>query len=199
MSNRLTPKKHNTDFGPGDKTYFGFWVYLMTDCVVFGSLFATFIVLRSSTFGGPNGAELFSLNYVLVETLILLISSLTSGLALLALRNGLKQQALLWLGATFLLGVAFLGLELHEFNTLYQEGNSWRASAFLSAFFTLVGTHGLHILVGLVWLSVMGIKIMRFGTHQTNVKRLWLFSVFWHFLDIVWIFIFSIVFLMGVI
>ncbi len=199
MKSNEISKSQDTEFGPQDKTYFGFWVYLMTDCVLFGALFATFIVLRNSTFGGPSGAELFSLNYVLVETLILLASSLTSGLALIALRNGLKRQALVLLGATFLLGAAFLGLEINEFNNLYQEGNSWRASAFLSSFFTLVGTHGLHITIGLTWLSVMGVKIWRSGVNQSNIKRLWLFSIFWHFLDIVWIFIFSIVFLMGVI
>lgn len=184
-------------FGPHDKTYFGFWVYLMTDCVLFGTLFATFIVLRTATFGGPGGSDLFNLNYVLAETLILLVSSLTIGLALLAAHSGLKKQALWWLAATFTLGAAFLTLELQEFSQLYSEGNSWRASAFLSAFYTLVGTHGLHITVGLMWLGVMAIKIWKIGTSASNIKRLWLFSIFWHFLDIVWIFIFSIVFLMG--
>ncbi len=199
MSVNLASSTHSSQFSSKDKTYFGFWVYLMTDCVVFGSLIATFIVLRGSTFGGENGASLFNLNYVLAETLLLLTSSLTAGMAMLAARNGLKNRALWWLAITFLLGVAFLSLELREFSQLYNEGNSWRTSAFLSAFFTLVGTHGLHIAAGLIWLSVMMIKIWRVGTTQVNIKRLWLFSVFWHFLDIVWIFIFSIVFLMGVV
>lgn len=199
MSGPATTRTTNGEFGPSDKTYFGFWVYLMTDCVVFGTLIATFIVLRNSTFGGDSGADLFSLNYVLAETLILLTSSLSAGVAILAAINGLKNRTMWWMALTFLLGLAFLVLEIREFSNLYNEGNSWQANAFLSSFFTLVGTHGLHITAGLVWLIVLIVKIWRAGTNPTNIKRLWLFSVFWHFLDIVWIFIFSIVFLMGVV
>jgi cytochrome o ubiquinol oxidase subunit 3 len=179
------------------RSLFGFWVYLMTDCVLFASLFATFAVLRNNTFGGPGGKELFSLPYVLTETLILLTSSFSCGLATLAARRGRKQQTLLWLGLTFLLGAAFLGMELTEFHHLAAEGNSWRRSGFLSAFFTLVGTHGLHITAGLTWMAVMMFKIARKGLYDANLRRLTMLSMFWHFLDVVWIFIFTVVYLMG--
>jgi cytochrome o ubiquinol oxidase subunit 3 len=179
------------------KTVFGFWVYLMTDCVLFASLFATFAVLRNNTYGGPSGESLFSLSFVLAETLILLTSSFACGLGILSARQGLKKRTLICFGITFLLGLAFLGLELHEFSHLYNEGNSWRHSAFLSSFFTLVGTHGFHITIGLIWMAVMMFRVYKLGLSQTNVKRLTMLSLFWHFLDIVWIFIFTVVYLMG--
>lgn len=180
------------------KALLGFWIYLMTDCVLFASLFATFAVLRGETFGGPSGHDLFSLPYVLTETLILLTSSFTCGLGLLAARQGAKNQVIFWFGLTFLLGAAFLGLELREFTHLVQDGDSWRRSGFLSAFFTLVGTHGLHISVGLLWMLVMMVRTAAVGLTSNTVRKLTMLSLFWHFLDIVWIFIFSIVYLMGV-
>jgi len=181
-----------------EKTLFGFWVYIMTDCVLFASLFATFAVLRGNTNGGPNGAELFSLPYVLIETLLLLTSSFTCGLALLSARKQDKVSTLLWFGVTFLLGLAFLGMELTEFRHLAAEGNSWRRSGFLSSYFTLVATHGLHITVGLLWMATMVTKIVRAGLgHASTLKRLTMLSMFWHFLDVVWIFIFTIVYLVG--
>lgn len=182
-----------------EKTIFGFWVYLMTDCVLFASLFATFAVLRNNTYGGPSGETLFSLSFVLTETLILLTSSFTCGLGILAARQGQRSRVLLLFAITFLLGLAFLGLELHEFSNLYHEGNSWRRSGFLSAFFTLVGTHGTHITFGLIWMGVMMWRIANLGLSRVNIKRLTMLSLFWHFLDIVWIFIFSIVYLFGAI
>jgi cytochrome o ubiquinol oxidase subunit III len=181
------------------KTIFGFWVYLMTDCVLFASLFATFAVLRNNTYGGPGGDTLFSLSFVLTETLILLTSSFSCGLGILAARRCQKNLVLALFGLTFLLGLAFIGLELHEFSHLYHEGNSWRRSGFLSAFFTLVGTHGAHISVGLLWMAVMMLKIKSKGLTDSNVKRLTMLSLFWHFLDIVWIFIFTVVYLMGIV
>jgi len=181
------------------KTIFGFWVYLMTDCVLFASLFATFAVLRNNTYGGPSGEELFSLPFVLTETLILLTSSFTCGLAILAARRGNKAQVMQWFGVTFLLGLAFLALELNEFSHLVVDGHSWRESAFLSSFFTLVGTHGFHITIGLTWMATMLGVVSRRGLTEVNVRRLVCLSLFWHFLDIIWIFIFSIVYLMGVI
>lgn len=181
------------------KTIFGFWVYLMTDCVLFAILFATFAVLRGNTFGGPGGRELFSLPFVLTETLILLTSSFTCGLAMLAVHRGARKQVLVWFAITFLLGVFFLSMELTEFSHLAREGNSWRRSGFLSAFFTLVGTHGLHIVTGLLWMAVLLVKTLRGGLVRATVRRLTMLSLFWHFLDIVWIFIFTIVYLMGAI
>jgi cytochrome o ubiquinol oxidase subunit 3 len=179
------------------KTIFGFWVYLMTDCVLFASLFATYAVLHTHTYGGPSGQELFSLPFVLAETLILLTSSFTCGLAILAAKKPDRQQVLIWLAITGLLGLTFLGLELSEFHKLAAEGNSWRRSGFLSAFFTLVGTHGLHIATGLLWMGVMMFQTLKRGLTASVVKRLTLLSMFWHFLDIIWIFIFTIVYLMG--
>lgn len=180
-----------------EKTPFGFWVYLMTDCVLFASLFASYAVLRDNTFGGPSGAELFSLPFVLTETVILLTSSFTAGLALLAMHKGNKQQVLMLLGITFLLGAAFLTMELTEFHKLVSEGNSWTRSGFLSAFFTLVGTHGAHITSGLIWILVLVWQTAKRGISVSAARRLTLFSLFWHFLDIVWIFIFTMVYLLG--
>lgn len=182
-----------------EKTLFGFWVYIMTDCVLFAGLFATFAVLRFSTFGGPDAKDLFDLQFVFVETLLLLISSFTCGLAVLAARGGDKQKTLTWLAVTFLIGLAFIGMEINEFSNLVNEGHSWQTSAFLSAFFTLVGTHGLHIIVGLLWILSLFWLILRRGLGRHTVRKLVLFSLFWHFLDIVWIFIFTIVYLLGVI
>ncbi|TAL15035.1 cytochrome o ubiquinol oxidase subunit III [Patescibacteria group bacterium] len=180
-----------------EKKTLGFWIYLMTDCVLFAGLFATFAVLHTSTFGGPSGAKLFDLPFVLVETMILLTSSFTIGLAILGGARGFKKQTLVWLIVTFALGAAFLTLELTEFSHLVADGNGWDRSAFLSSFFTLVGTHGLHITIGLLWLLVMIVRLWKFNFRQTDLNRLALFGLFWHFLDIVWIFIFSIVYLIG--
>jgi cytochrome o ubiquinol oxidase subunit 3 len=176
----------------------GFWIYLMTDCVLFATLFATYAVLHTSTAGGPTSKEIFDLPFVLVETLILLTSSFTIGMALIASKTGNKRLTLTWLAATFALGAAFLGMELYEFTLLALEGNSWQRSGFLSAFFTLVGTHGAHILVGLLWLGVLMVRIVRGGLGANDVRRLALFGLFWHFLDIIWICLFTIVYLMGV-
>jgi cytochrome o ubiquinol oxidase subunit 3 len=155
--------------------------------------------LRHNTFGGPGGEELFSLPFVLAETLILLTSSFSCGLGMLTANRGIKKLSMTLFAVTFLLGAAFLALEINEFHKLAAEGNSWRRSGFLSAFFTLVGTHGAHITVGLIWIAVMMYRVARRGLTATNLKRLKMLSMFWHFLDIVWIFIFSIVYLMGVI
>jgi len=179
------------------KTIFGFWVYLMTDCVLFATLFATFAVLRNNTFGGPAGNELFSLPFVLIETLVLLTSSFTVGLGVLAARRRDRNQVLLFFGITMLLGIFFLTMELTEFHKLYVEGNSWRRSGFLSAFFTLVGTHGLHIASGLLWMAIMMLRTARHGLTDLSIKRLTMLSMFWHFLDIIWIFIFTVVYLMA--
>jgi cytochrome o ubiquinol oxidase subunit 3 len=181
------------------KANFGFWLYLMTDCVLFASLFAVFAVLRHSTFGGPTGAQLFSLPYVLAETLILLTSSFICGLSMVFAQQRLHRAMLIGLGFTFLLGISFLLMEINEFHHLAAEGNSWRRSGFLSAYFVLVGTHGLHITAGLLWLGVLRVKIWRQGLTANNMRKLTMFSLFWHFLDIIWIFIFTIVYLMGAI
>jgi cytochrome o ubiquinol oxidase subunit 3 len=176
-----------------DKTMFGFWVYIMTDCVLFASIFATYAVLQ----GRATGHELFNLPFVLVETLLLLTSSFICGLGILAAHARNKQLVLIWFGLTFMLGLTFLGMELTEFHSLVADGHSWQASGFLSAYFTLVGTHGLHIAFGLLWIAVLLIRIARQGLTDRSIKRLTLLSLFWHFLDVVWIFIFTIVYLLG--
>jgi len=192
-----TPAEIKEDVHNDSKTVFGFWVYLMTDCVLFASLFATYAVLHNNTFGGPSGSELFNLQFVLTETILLLTSSYTCGLAMLAARRGDKRQVLIWFTITFLLGLGFLGMELNEFHHLVQEGNSWRRSGFLSSFFTLVATHGLHITIGLLWIIVLLSQVVQKGLVRPVVRRLTMLSLFWHFLDVVWIFIFTIVYMKG--
>lgn len=180
-----------------DRSLFGFWLYLMTDCILFATLFATFVVMRNNTAGGPAGNTLFDLPYVLAETLLLLTSSFTAGLSMIALRMQRKRQVLGWLAVTFVLGAAFLVMELLEFHHLAADGNSWRRSGFLSAYFTLVGTHGLHITFGLIWMGVLAWKLRAQSLNQNMLRRLTMLNMFWHFLDIVWIFIFSIVYMIG--
>jgi cytochrome o ubiquinol oxidase subunit 3 len=176
----------------------GFWIYLMTDCVLFAALFATYAVLHTSTFGGPSGHTLFDPPFVLAETIILLTSSFTIGLAILSSRNSKKNATIIWLCVTFLLGASFLAMELTEFSSLVSDGNGWGRSAFLSAFFTLVGTHGLHITIGLLWIGVMIYRILASNMKAIDIRRLALLSLFWHFLDVIWICIFTVVYMMGV-
>jgi cytochrome o ubiquinol oxidase subunit 3 len=186
-----------TEEASDDRAGFGFWVYLMTDLLMFAVLFATFAVLRNNTAGGPTGEELFKLPGVLAETLILLTSSFTAGLGMLAARRGSKKQVLTWFGITFLLGLAFLSIELTEFAEFIREGHTAQKSASMSSFFTLVGTHGAHITAGLLWMGTTLVFIWKRGLDSHLVRKLSLLSLFWHFLDIVWIFIFTVVYLMA--
>lgn len=194
QSGNLSDERREAD----SRSMLGFWTYIMTDCVLFASLFATYVVLRHGTYGGPTSKDLFEPGFALAETLILLTSSFTVGLAMLAVYRRRKQQALAWFAVTFLLGLAFLVMEITEFRHLIIAGNSWQRSGFLSAFFTLVGTHGLHITIGLSWMAAMMVKLARRGFGRTNLRRLTMLSLFWHFLDIVWIFIFTVVYMLGV-
>ncbi|MGO9936024.1 MAG: cytochrome o ubiquinol oxidase subunit III [Steroidobacteraceae bacterium] len=183
----------------GQTTALGFWIYLMSDCILFSALFATYAVLRNAVAGGPAGAELFHLPYVLIETLCLLVSSITYGMVMLALKAQKRRAVLGWLLITAVLGACFITMEVHEFSHMIGEGAGPDRSAFLSSFFTLVGTHGLHVSAGLIWMLVMMIQVARTGLTSTNASRLLCLSLFWHFLDIVWIGVFTIVYLMGVI
>lgn len=192
----LTKETHH-EAEANDRTMFGFWIYLMTDLLMFAVLFAVFAVLRNNTLGGPTGADLFSPGLALTETLILLTSSFTAGLGMIAARRGLKNQVLAWFGVTLLLGLAFLGIELYEFAEFIHEGHTMRVNAFLSSFFVLVGTHGLHITSGLLWGIITLIFVAKRGLTKGIVRKLALLSLFWHFLDIVWIFIFTVVYLMA--
>jgi cytochrome o ubiquinol oxidase subunit 3 len=169
----------------------------MTDLVIFAVLFACFIVLHENTFGGPSGKELFHLPSVLAETLILLTSSFTCSLGMLAVHRRLKTWAIIWFILTFLLGSAFLFIEISEFSDLVGRGASWQRSAFLSSFFTLVGTHGLHISVGLLWMVVMMFRIALSPFVEHSISRIFRMTLFWHFLDFVWIFIFTVVYGIG--
>jgi len=180
-----------------DKHVFGFWVYLMTDLIIFGVLFAAYAVLQGNTFGGPSGQQLFSLPSALADTLILLTSSFTCGLAMLAAQSKKVNQTIAWLTVTFVLGATFLTLELTEFSRFAAAGNTPQRSAFLSSFFTLVGTHGLHIAVGLLWIIVSIVQLKLRGLTPAITSKITRFTLFWHFLDIVWIFIFTMVYLMG--
>lgn len=181
-----------------DRTHFGFWLYLMTDCVLFGTLFATYAVLHNNTFGGVSSRDIFELPDVLIETFLLLMSSFTCGMAMMVARHHAKMQVVAWLAVTFLLGLGFIFLEVREFHHFVQAGHKWNKSGFLSAFFTLVGTHGLHVSCGLLWMGVMMWQIGTRGVTSHTLRRFTCLRMFWHFLDVVWIFIFSFVYLMGV-
>ncbi|HWZ47903.1 MAG TPA: cytochrome o ubiquinol oxidase subunit III [Herbaspirillum sp.] len=177
------------------KTTVGFWIYLMSDCLIFSVLFATFGVLAANTAGGPSGKDLFELPYVFGETTLLLISSFTFGMAMLNLPTGRKNKVIGWLAVTFLLGAGFIGMELYEFGNLIHQGAGPGTSAFLSAYFTLVGTHGLHVICGLLWIAVLMHQIKRFGLDGMTQRRLACLSLFWHFLDLVWICVFTFIYL----
>jgi cytochrome o ubiquinol oxidase subunit III len=177
---------------------FGFWLYLMSDVIIFSTLFATFVVLGRNYAGGPTGKELFDLPYLLGETLLLLFSSATYGLVMLAVHAGRKQWVLIGLAVTLLLGLGFVSMEIHEFHGMIAAGHGPDRSAFLSSFFTLVGTHGAHVTFGLIWMAVVIGQVAVKGLTSPVQSRLMRLSMFWHFLDIIWIGIFSIVYLMGV-
>jgi cytochrome o ubiquinol oxidase subunit 3 len=155
--------------------------------------------LHTNTFGGPGAKELFSMPLVLAETFILLTSSFTYGIALLSAFKRHMKTTMIFLALTFILGLSFVAIELTEFTHLYLEGHTWQKSAFLSAYFTLVGTHGLHVSIGLIWMAALMIQLWRHGITRMTQRKLTALGLFWHFLDIVWIFIFTIVYLMGVI
>ncbi len=171
----------------------------MTDFVLFASLFAVYAVLRSNTFGGSGGHELFNGPFVLTETLILLTSSFSIGLSLIAARSESLRNVLISLFVTGALGIAFMTMELTEFSRLIAEGNGWDRSGFLSSYFSLVGTHGLHITAGLLWMGALIIALVRKGLTRSNKRKLLLLALFWHFLDLIWIFIFSIVYLLSIV
>ena len=182
----------------GSSTMLGFWMYLMSDCLIFAVLFATYGVLGNSYAGGPGPRELFELPLVAVNTAMLLFSSITYGFATLAMDEGKVRTMQAWLAMTGLFGLAFLSIEMYEFANLIHEGAGPTRSAFLSSFFVLVGTHGLHVTMGLVWLVTLMVQVGRHGLIAANKRRLLCLSMFWHFLDVIWIGVFSFVYLMGV-
>lgn len=189
----LVPGEHHVPNG----TLLGFWIYLMSDCLIFAALFATYGVLGHNYAGGPSGADLFDLPLVALNTTFLLFSSITYGFAMLQMQNNKLFGTQLWLVITGLLGAAFLGVELFEFHHMISEGAGPQRSGFLSAFFTLVGTHGLHVTCGVIWLVTLLVQLSKHGLTTANRRRLFCLSMFWHFLDVIWIGVFTFVYLMG--
>jgi len=185
------------DRHPDNGTLLGFWLYLMSDCLVFACLFAVYGVLGRSYAAGPSGADLFDLPLVAINTSLLLLSSITYGFAMLEMQRKRVAPVLAWLAITGLFGLGFLGVELYEFHHLISEGAGPQRSAFLSAFFALVGTHGLHVTFGIIWLVTLMVQVGTMGLTRENKRRLMCLSMFWHFLDVVWIGVFTFVYLMG--
>jgi cytochrome o ubiquinol oxidase subunit 3 len=192
----LVKEEHHHDYA-GD-TVFGFWVYILSDCILFATLFAVFAVLGGNFAGTPEFKELFELDYVLGETALLLFSSFTFGMAMLEANKQNIKGLFIWLGATFLLGLGFLIMEVNEFIHFTHKGAAAWSSGAWSAFYALIGTHGLHVFFGMIWLIILVVHIQRDGLTESNTTRLMCLSLFWHFLDIIWICVFSVVYLMGV-
>jgi cytochrome o ubiquinol oxidase subunit III len=190
-----------SEAGPAAKrtvVAFGFWIFLLSDIVMFSALFAAYAVLRHATAGGPSGAGLFNQANVAIETACLLVSSYTCGLMTLSVNARRRPAIYFFAFVTFVLGAAFLSLEIREFADMIGRGAAPQRSAFLSAFFTLVGCHGLHVTAGLVWLAVMMAQVAVKGIRATVERRLLCFALFWHALDIIWVWLFTVVYLMGV-
>lgn len=188
------PDPHHDNYA---RTLFGFWLYLMTDFILFGALFATYVVLSFTAYGGNSPShELFNLPFALIQTLLMLLSSLTIGLAGASAHRKLKERTIALFGITFLLGAVFMSMQFTEFSRLIHTGNSWEKSGFLSGYFTVVGTFGLHVLFGLLWMIVLIVPIWREGINVVGIRRLTCLRMFWQFLNIVWVFIFSFVYLM---
>ncbi|PZX14452.1 cytochrome o ubiquinol oxidase subunit 3 [Palleronia aestuarii] len=182
----------------GGSTMLGFWIYLMSDCLIFAILFATFGVLGGNYAAGPGPADLFELELIAINTSLLLVSSITFGFAMLAMVGGRQATMQIWLAVTGLLGLGFLGVELYEFHHLIHIGAGPQRSGFLSAFFVLVGTHGLHVFFGTIWLVTLMVQVQKRGLVEANQRRLMCLSMFWHFLDVIWIGVFTFVYLLGV-
>ncbi|AMU93420.1 cytochrome o ubiquinol oxidase subunit III [Sphingopyxis terrae subsp. terrae NBRC 15098] len=181
----------------GHSTMLGFWIYLMSDCLIFAILFACYAVLGGNYAAGPAPKDLFDLKLIALNTAMLLLSSITYGFAVLQMQQGKVKGTQFWLAITGLFGLAFLSIELYEFHHLIELGATPQRSAFLSAFFTLVGTHGLHVTFGIIWLVTLMIQLGKHGLIAANKRRVMCLSMFWHFLDVVWIGVFTIVYLMG--
>ncbi|MBU9720479.1 MULTISPECIES: cytochrome (ubi)quinol oxidase subunit III [Bacillaceae] len=182
----------------GKNKYLGFWLFLGGETVLFASLFGTYLGLRGSTVDGPGPSELFHLPLVFIMTMILLTSSLTSVFAIISMKKGNYKGLLAWMTATVLLGATFLGLEIYEFVEYVEHGLGFTTSAFGSSFYTLVGTHGAHVAFGIAWITTLIIRYRKSGLTLTNAPKFYVAVLYWHFIDVVWVFIFSVVYLMGI-
>lgn len=188
--------EHHSPSGGG--TLLGFWIYLMSDALIFATLFATYGVVSGNYAGGPGPRDIFELPLVALNTAMLLMSSITYGMGMIDMEAGRARATQMWLAVTALFGAAFIGIELYEFGSLIAEGVTPQRSAFLSGFFTLVGTHGLHVTFGLIWILVMLVQVGQRGLVPDNRRRLICLGMFWHLLDVVWIGVFTFVYLLGV-
>lgn len=185
--------------GHGSPTLLGFWIYMMSDALIFAALFATYGVLSTSFAGGPVPQDVFDLRLVALNTAFLLVSSITYGFGMLAMERGQKATLQLWLIVTALLGTAFVGVELYEFNHFAHEGAVPQRSGYWTGVWTLVGTHGLHVTVGILWIGIMLVQVAQPGLIEANKRRLMCLGMFWHLLDVVWIGVFTYVYLLGMI
>lgn len=201
MTSTVAHDHHHSHDEPNDKVIYGFWVYIMTDCILFAGLFATYAVLRNNNFGsiGIHDVAIANLPHVLVQTLCLLTSGFTYALALIGLHKGSTKQIYGWLAVTFLLGLVFLGLGLHGLMNLFNNGYTWQNSAFLSSYFSLIGIYGIHVLVGLIWIVILMIQLKMVGINGMMKTRFACLGLFWDFINIIWILIFTLVYLMGAI
>ncbi|WP_416151071.1 cytochrome (ubi)quinol oxidase subunit III [Salipaludibacillus sp. HK11] len=182
----------------GRNKYLGFWFFLGGETVLFGSLFGTYLGLRNGVLDGPGPSDLFHLNLVFIMTMILLTSSLTSVFAVINMKRGNYKGLLTWMWVTVALGVAFLGFEIYEFYDYVDKGLGFSTSAFGSAFYTLVGTHGAHVAFGVTWITILLIRYRKSGLTLTNAPKFYTAVLYWHFIDVVWVFIFTIVYLLGI-
>jgi cytochrome c oxidase subunit III len=181
----------------GRNKVMGFWIFLGAETVLFGTLFSAFIALRHQVLDGPTAQHLFELPMVFAATMILLTSSLMSVFAVQAMHNNKVKAMIGWLLVTILLGLAFLGLEIYEFNTYVSEGHTLKTSAFSSSFYTLVGFHGAHVAFGVLWIGLLILQIFKKGLTVVTAPKIYLSAIYWHFIDVVWVFIFTVVYLMG--
>lgn len=180
------------------KTLFGFWIYILTDFMLFGTLFAVYAVLSQNLFGGPSPKQLFALPTMLTQTLVMLASSFSVGLASISVHKRRPGSTIAWLFITLLLGIGFMWIEMADFARLIADGNGWQRNGFLSAYFTLVGTHGIHMVFALLWTVLFILPVIYHGVTPRGMRRIACLKMFWQFLNIVWIFIFTIVYLLGV-
>lgn len=200
LTNETFPAEPEKATLEGKNKFVGFWLFLGGETVLFASLFGTYLTLRNSTNGGPTSQEMFQMPLVFIMTMLLLTSSLTSVYAMYHMKNFNFKKMQLWLLITVLLGLGFLGFEIYEFyHYTHEFKHTMRSSAFGSAFYALVGTHGLHVLFGLCWILTLIFRNAKRGLNLYNAPKFYVASIYWHFIDVVWVFIFTVVYLMGMV